>query len=94
LSGGGVQQVLVEGGPHVAASFLREGLVDEICVYLAPKLLGSAGTAGLDQPLADLAHEIGLHHVQIKSFGDDVRISGKLENGAIFEKTRAGGNPQ
>ncbi len=94
LSEGGVQQVLVEGGPHVAASFLREGLVDEICIYIAPKLLGAAGTACLDQPLGNLAHEIGLHHVQIKSFGEDVRICGTLEAGAILGTTRPDGNPQ
>ncbi len=94
LSESGVQQVLVEGGPHVAASFLRRGLVDEICIYIAPKLLGSAGTACLDQPLADLTREIGLHEVEIKSFGDDVRIRGRLENRAIVASIRAGENPQ
>ncbi len=94
LSGDGVQQVLVEGGPHVAASFLQEGLVDEICVYIAPKLLGSAGTACLDQPLANLAHEMGLHHVQIKPFGGDVRIRGTLEDGSIRAGTHADKNPR
>jgi diaminohydroxyphosphoribosylaminopyrimidine deaminase/5-amino-6-(5-phosphoribosylamino)uracil reductase len=89
LSADGVQQVLVEGGPQVAASFLQEGLVDEIHVYIAPRLLGSAGTAGLDGPLTDLGREIGLHQVQIKSFGDDLRLSGTLENGASSETTRA-----
>ncbi len=94
LSRRGVQQVLVEGGPHVAASFLLQGLVDEIHVYLAPKLLGSAGAAGLGPPLADLTHEIGLQDVQIKAFGDDVRISGRLEDGARVGKRPLGGNPQ
>lgn len=76
LSGRGVQQVLVEGGPTVLASFLKEGLADEICVYVAPKILASRGKAGIGDAVASLAQTIGLQHVEIKSFGDDVRLSG------------------
>jgi diaminohydroxyphosphoribosylaminopyrimidine deaminase/5-amino-6-(5-phosphoribosylamino)uracil reductase len=84
----GIQQILVEGGPHVAASFLREGLVDEMCVYVAPKVLGAGGTASLSEAMAALERVVGLHHVQIKALGDDVRISGRLENGPAPEKVR------
>jgi len=76
----GVQQVLVEGGPQVAASFLRQGLVDEMCVYIAPKILGAGGTAYIGAPLATLEQGVGLRHVQVRAFGDDVRITGLLEN--------------
>jgi len=86
LSQRGVQQILVEGGPHVAASFLREGLVDEVCVYMAPRILGSRGTACISEPMASLGQTVGLHHVQIKAFGEDVRISGRLESGVAWER--------
>jgi len=89
----GIQQVLVEGGPHVAASFLREGLVDEICVYVAPKVLGGDGTASIGEPMAVLEHVVRLHHVQIKAFGDDVRISGRLENISALEKVAESEKP-
>jgi diaminohydroxyphosphoribosylaminopyrimidine deaminase/5-amino-6-(5-phosphoribosylamino)uracil reductase len=78
LAGRGVQQVLVEGGPRVLASFLREGLADEIRVYIAPKILGADGTAFIGEPMTDLVQGIGLDHVQIKTFGEDVRLSGLL----------------
>ena len=93
LSNRGVQQVLVEGGPHVAASFLREALVDEICVYIAPKILGSTGTADIGAPLTCLDRVIGLYHVQSKAFGEDIRISGRLENGAALDRAFDSGNP-
>ncbi len=93
LSKRGIQQVLVEGGPHVAASFLREGLVDEMCVYVAPKVLGAGGTASISEPMAVLEHVVGLRHVQIKALGDDVRISGRLENGPAPEDVRDNRNP-
>jgi diaminohydroxyphosphoribosylaminopyrimidine deaminase/5-amino-6-(5-phosphoribosylamino)uracil reductase len=36
----GVHDVLLEGGPTLAAAFLRAGLVDEVIGYVAPVLLG------------------------------------------------------
>ncbi len=41
------QHVFLEGGPTLAAAFLRAGLVDEIVAYVAPMLLG-AGRAAVD----------------------------------------------
>lgn len=78
LSRRGVQQVLVEGGPTVLTSFLKEGLADEVCVYVAPRIMGAEGTAYLGEPMAELAAGIGLHHVEVKTFGEDVRVSGRL----------------
>ena len=33
-------EVLVEAGATLAGAFLRQGLVDELLLYVAPKLLG------------------------------------------------------
>jgi diaminohydroxyphosphoribosylaminopyrimidine deaminase/5-amino-6-(5-phosphoribosylamino)uracil reductase len=35
------QHVFLEGGPTLAAAFLRAGLVDEVVAYVAPMLLGA-----------------------------------------------------
>ncbi len=77
LSRKGVQQVLVEGGPTVLSSFLKEGLADEICVYVAPKILAARGAAGMGDAVASLRQAIDLQHVEIKAFGADVRLSGQ-----------------
>jgi diaminohydroxyphosphoribosylaminopyrimidine deaminase/5-amino-6-(5-phosphoribosylamino)uracil reductase len=37
-----VQQLLVEGGPHLAGAFLDAGEVDELRVFIAPVLVGGA----------------------------------------------------
>jgi diaminohydroxyphosphoribosylaminopyrimidine deaminase/5-amino-6-(5-phosphoribosylamino)uracil reductase len=39
------QHVFLEGGPTLAAAFLRAGLVDEVVAYLAPMLLGAGRNA-------------------------------------------------
>lgn len=78
LSERGVQQVLVEGGPQVLSSFLEEGLADEVCIYVAPKLLGVEGSAYIAEPMTERLTPMDLQRVEIKAFGDDVRISGRL----------------
>lgn len=39
------QHVFLEGGPTLAAAFLRAGLVDEVVAYVAPMLLGAGRSA-------------------------------------------------
>ncbi len=60
-----------------------KGLADEICVYIAPKILGADGTAFIGEPMADLMQGIGLEHVQIKTFGDDMCMRGLLADPSI-----------
>ncbi len=42
------QHVFLEGGPTLAAAFLRAGLVDEVVAYVAPVLLGAGRSAVAD----------------------------------------------
>ena len=44
----GCRRVLLEGGPTLAAAFLRARAVDEVVVYLAPKFLGAGRAAVAD----------------------------------------------
>ncbi|MCH7556906.1 MAG: bifunctional diaminohydroxyphosphoribosylaminopyrimidine deaminase/5-amino-6-(5-phosphoribosylamino)uracil reductase RibD [Planctomycetes bacterium] len=76
LSKRGIAQLLVEGGPRVLTSFLKEGLADEIVVYIAPKILGAQGSVDITGPMAELTQAVGLHYVDIERFGDDVRLTG------------------
>ena len=39
----GNQQMLVLGGPHVATSFLKEQLIDELWLTIEPKIFGTGG---------------------------------------------------
>ncbi|MDF2045853.1 bifunctional diaminohydroxyphosphoribosylaminopyrimidine deaminase/5-amino-6-(5-phosphoribosylamino)uracil reductase RibD, partial [Microbacterium sp. Kw_RZR3] len=45
LAGQGIQRVFVEGGPTLASAFIRDGLADELLVYVAPVLLGGSRLA-------------------------------------------------
>ena len=41
----GIKSVFVEGGPQIVSALLRDGLVDELLVYVAPTLLGGPRVA-------------------------------------------------
>jgi diaminohydroxyphosphoribosylaminopyrimidine deaminase / 5-amino-6-(5-phosphoribosylamino)uracil reductase len=41
LAAEGIQSLLLEGGPRIAAAFLREGLLDKLLVFVAPKIAGA-----------------------------------------------------
>jgi diaminohydroxyphosphoribosylaminopyrimidine deaminase/5-amino-6-(5-phosphoribosylamino)uracil reductase len=79
LSKRGITQLLVEGGPTVLTSFLKENLADQIVVYIAPKILAAEGSVDIAGPMAQLTQAIGLHCVDIQHFGDDVRMTGLSE---------------
>jgi diaminohydroxyphosphoribosylaminopyrimidine deaminase/5-amino-6-(5-phosphoribosylamino)uracil reductase len=76
LSKRGIGHLLIEGGPRVLTSFLKEALADEIVVYIAPKILGALGSVEITGPMAELTQAVRLHYVDIERFGDDVRLTG------------------
>lgn len=47
----GYEQMLVVGGPHVATSFLKEQLIDELWLTLEPKIFGIGGNLATDAKL-------------------------------------------
>jgi diaminohydroxyphosphoribosylaminopyrimidine deaminase/5-amino-6-(5-phosphoribosylamino)uracil reductase len=77
----GVSELLVEGGPTVIGSFLKERLADEICVYIASKILGLQGGVDIAGSVAELSEAVGLHYVDAKCFGDDICLSGLTDEG-------------
>jgi diaminohydroxyphosphoribosylaminopyrimidine deaminase/5-amino-6-(5-phosphoribosylamino)uracil reductase len=79
LSNRGIAQLLVEGGPTVLTSFLKENLADEIIVYIAPKILGPQSSIGITEPMAELSQGVSLYNVDVDRFGDDVRFRGMTE---------------
>jgi diaminohydroxyphosphoribosylaminopyrimidine deaminase/5-amino-6-(5-phosphoribosylamino)uracil reductase len=71
LANEGVQSLLLEGGPTLAASFLREGLVDKLMLFVAPQVAG-AGLVFAPE-LDDL---VRLSHLAVEPLGDDVLLTG------------------
>lgn len=68
-------EVLVETGATLAGSFLRRGLLDEIIIYMAPKLLGSNARPIFDLPLDTMSSSLALKIKDIRAVGRDWRIT-------------------
>lgn len=69
----GVRSVLIEGGGEVAASFLRENLIDRLEWFRAPILLGSEGRACVAAlSLAKLADAPKFRRISAEVVGDDL----------------------
>jgi len=81
LSKRGIQSLLVEGGPKVIGSFLKENLADEIVVYIAPRILGAEGCADIVGTTAKVLKSDILYWCNIKDISEDVRISGLTRRG-------------
>jgi diaminohydroxyphosphoribosylaminopyrimidine deaminase / 5-amino-6-(5-phosphoribosylamino)uracil reductase len=69
LAEDGVQSLLLEGGPTLAAAFLEADLVDKLLVFVAPRISGDGPgmLSGLRRPLE-------LTRMEARQIGDDVLL--------------------
>ena len=72
IAGRGITRLMLEGGPSLAAAFVRADLVDEAVLFRSSKIIGDDGIEALDGlPLTDLTH--GLQRVASEPIGEDRR---------------------
>ena len=71
LAADGVQSLLLEGGPTLAESFLRAGLVDKLMLFVAPRV---AGGGPMFAPELDAPVE--LRRLKAEQVGDDLLLTG------------------
>lgn len=69
-----VRRVLLEGGPTLAAAFLRADLVDEAVVHLAPKLLGAGPGLVGDLGISAITGALQFETVEVTLVGGDVQL--------------------
>jgi diaminohydroxyphosphoribosylaminopyrimidine deaminase/5-amino-6-(5-phosphoribosylamino)uracil reductase len=70
-----VNELLVEAGPTLSGELVRQSLVDELLLYVAPKLLGDKARPLLELPaLAGLSEARAFTLLDTQPFGDDLRL--------------------
>jgi diaminohydroxyphosphoribosylaminopyrimidine deaminase/5-amino-6-(5-phosphoribosylamino)uracil reductase len=81
LYAAGRQHVWLEGGPTLAAAFLRAGLVDEIHAYVAPTFLGAGANAVGDLGITTIADQLRWHlkRAAVLGAGADATVRLTLE---------------
>lgn len=74
-----INELLVEAGNRLSSAFIREGLVDELIIYLAPHLIGNRAMGMLQLPeLTDLSEKYNLKIKDLRMVGEDIRIMSRL----------------
>lgn len=80
----GVNELHVEAGNKLNGSLVREGLVDEMLVYLAPTLLGPGlGMANVG-PFDALGQGLAMDFITVERVGPDIRIVARVRGRDIF----------
>jgi diaminohydroxyphosphoribosylaminopyrimidine deaminase/5-amino-6-(5-phosphoribosylamino)uracil reductase len=79
----GMMSLLVEGGSQVNGSFLDEGLIDKLLLFLSPKLIGDRLAPGIfgGRGVSNLQEAIPLKEIKAKRIGEDIFLEGYLEWG-------------
>lgn len=71
----GMNCLLLEAGHKLAGEFLKQGLIDELIIYMAPKLMGDQSMGMFDLDVEDMLETPQLKLKDIRQFGDDIRLT-------------------
>jgi diaminohydroxyphosphoribosylaminopyrimidine deaminase/5-amino-6-(5-phosphoribosylamino)uracil reductase len=79
LAARGFNEVTVETGSKLSGSLLAAGVIDEIVLYLAPKLLGDSAQGLFALPeMTRIEQALKPRIVDVRQVGDDIRITARL----------------
>ena len=91
----GIDSLLVEGGSGIHGAFFDEGKVDEVVVYLAPKVVGGADAPGpvAGAGAAKMAEATALGRPRAHALGGDLKITFAASGAArVADRTPASRN--
>lgn len=74
-----INELHIEAGEKLNGSLIREGLVDEFLVYLAPKMLGQGLGMASFGPLNSLSDTVSLNFLSTEHCGPDLRLLARVD---------------
>lgn len=77
----GIDSILLEGGGELNEAFIRQGLVDEVYSFIAPKIVGGkeAKTPVEGNGFARMGEAVELEQIHVETIGNDILIRGVLK---------------
>lgn len=72
----GMMSLMVEGGSQVNGSFLDEGLIDKLFLFLSPKIMGDPRALGIfgGKGISTVQEAIALKEIKKRKIGEDILI--------------------
>jgi len=76
-----VDSVMIEGGSTLAFSALKEGLVDKVVSFIAPKILGGKEAPGAvgGAGITTMEEAISLSEMRFRKIGEDLLVEGRIK---------------
>lgn len=78
-AGANITSLIVEGGGELAAAFLRERLVDQVHIYIAPRILGTGIAAIADLHSESIKDSLQLNEIHTRRLGADLLYTAEVE---------------
>ncbi len=77
-----ISSLLIEGGTRLATSALRQGIVDKLLFFFAPKVLGGVDSYPIfrDIGISELKDSIVLKKMNVRKFGGDILVESYLND--------------
>lgn len=75
----GIMSILVEGGSTIHFSFIREKLIDELIIYMAPKILGGSNAISSvgGEGFSHISKSFPLTFTSVEQVGEDIKITAR-----------------
>ncbi|HCU80624.1 MAG TPA: bifunctional diaminohydroxyphosphoribosylaminopyrimidine deaminase/5-amino-6-(5-phosphoribosylamino)uracil reductase RibD [Chloroflexi bacterium] len=76
----GMLTLLVEGGSEILGAFVADGLMDQVCAFFAPIIIGGKDAPGpVGEPgIGRLTDALHLSNVVTENIGDDILVKGDV----------------
>jgi diaminohydroxyphosphoribosylaminopyrimidine deaminase/5-amino-6-(5-phosphoribosylamino)uracil reductase len=77
-----ISSILLEGGAHLAAGALTQGIVDKIIAFIAPKIFGGTTAPGPvgDLGISEVNQALSLSKLKSAPIGPDLMLTGYLSS--------------
>lgn len=83
-----IMSILIEGGPQAIGSALKQGLVDKMWFFMAPKVFGDQQALSVVQGLniKEIKNAVKLKDLSIRPVSEDILIEGYIDKGQTRKK--------
>jgi len=73
-----IASVMIEGGAELSGNAIKEGIVDRVLIFTAPKIIGNGVGAIKDLGIKKINKAIKLKNISTKKIGKDLLVEGSL----------------
>lgn len=80
----GIDSILLEGGGTLNAQALKENIVNKICCFIAPKIVGGADAKSPieGKGVEKMMEAYNIENMEIQKLGNDIMLTGYLKRGS------------